>query len=367
MKIAYEASAIQGNRTGVEYYCLRLFEALRALDGVEVIALSDHPIPEIPDAIVQRSKMPRVLWWRFALPDVLRKMGASSFHAPITPLPLGMRIPAVTTVHGVAWLVLPECYSAWERTIHRLWLRAACRRAAALVCVSETTRRDVLTHFPQAAAKARTIHNGAVAAPLVPTDEGTRRLALEKFRITSRFVLAAGRIERQKNPVRVLRAFARETEAPDLGDVCLVFAGAPGNAMSDAVAAARELGVANRVVFCSYVKDELSALYQAAEMLIYASLYEGFGHAPFEAISLGTPVVASDIPGIREVLGSGGELVDPLDTDAIANAMRRVLRDPAFRTQLLERGRERLKQFSWHTTAESVASLHRELVESTTR
>jgi glycosyltransferase involved in cell wall biosynthesis len=191
--------------------------------------------------------------------------------------------------------------------------------------------------------------------------EETVRRVRERFRIPSRFVLVVGRVERRKNPVHVLRSFARATAAPGLSDVSLVFAGAYGNAAEEVRAAARGLGVEDRLVFCGYVSEELAALYQAAELLVYASLYEGFGHPPFEAISLGTPVVASGIPVLREVLDSGGLLVPPCDENALADAIRRVLRHPDFRSELLARGRERLAEFSWSNAAERIAALHWEL------
>jgi glycosyltransferase involved in cell wall biosynthesis len=359
MRIGFDASVVRGNRTGVEYYSLRLLEALLEVEGVEVVAFSDHEIPEIPDTVVRTSRLPLVLWRQLVLPNLVKQSGCTSVHSPVTALALRLRVPVVATVHDLTWKVLPECYSPRVKFVQGFWLRRACSRAARVVCVSDTTRLDLVAHLPAAERKAVTVHSGAVAAGLSAVDEQAVGHATGKFGIASRFVLVVGRLERRKNPVHILRAFAKATEPADLADVSLVFAGAPDNAADETEAAAHELGIAKRVVLCSYVKDDLAALYQAADVFVYASLYEGFGHPPFEAISLGTPIIASNIPVIREVLGDGGELVPPTDVDALAAAMRRVLTDRAFAADLLRRGRARLRHFSWRATAEAIAELHR--------
>jgi glycosyltransferase involved in cell wall biosynthesis len=361
MKIAFDASAVRGFRTGVEHYALRMIEALRRTEGVEVLAFSDRPVPEDPGVRVHRSRLPLALWRQLVLPDLIVRSGCASLHSPITALPLGAGVPAVATVHDLAWKIEPDCYGLRERLVQRFWLNRAAARASRLVCVSEATRSDLIAALPAAAAKAVTVPSGAVAAKLVPPDEAAVERALRKFGLSSRFVLAVGRVERRKNPVHILRAFAKAAAGPDLADVALVFAGAPGNALGEARAEARALGLGPRAVFCSHVGEDLAALYQAAELLVYASRHEGFGHPPFEAISLGTPVVAADLRATRETLGDGGELVPPGDVEALAGAIRRVLSDPALAGQLLARGRARLERFSWETAAGRIAELHREL------
>ncbi|MFW6159055.1 MAG: glycosyltransferase family 4 protein, partial [Planctomycetota bacterium] len=345
-------------------YTVRLLEALRELDDVEVVAFSDLAVAELADVVVRRSRLPLFLWRQVVLPGLVREAGCTSFHSTVTAMSLRLAVPVVATIHDLSWRVVPECYSWRDRLRQWFWFRRASRGADRLVAVSEATRAAVVTRDPGLADRTAVVRSGAIAARLPPPDPAERRAALGRFGIGGRFVLAVGRVERRKNPVSVIRAFASATERRDLSDVQLVFAGPAGNAQAEAAETARRLGIAGRVVFCSYVGDELAQLYDAAELLVYASLDEGFGHPPFEALSLGTPVVASDIPVIREVLDGGGELV-PLDRPgALADAIRRVLSDSAFRADLLARGRKRLGAFSWRATAEGIAQLHRRLAEA---
>jgi glycosyltransferase involved in cell wall biosynthesis len=361
MKFAFDASAVRGFRTGVEHYALRMIEALRLAGGVEVLAFSDRPVPEDPGVRVHRSRLPLVLWRQLILPELMVRSGCASLHSPVTAVPLAANVPVVATVHDLAWKVAPDCYGLRERLVQRFWLNRAAARAARLVCVSEATRSELVKHLPAAAAKAVAVPSGAVAAKLAPPDDAAVGRALGRFGLKSRFVLAVGRVERRKDPVGIIRAFARAAAAPELADVVLVFAGAPGNAQGAARAEVRAQGLGARVVFCAHVGEDLAALYREAELLVYASRHEGFGHPPFEAISLGTPVVAADLPATRETLGDGGELVPPGDAEALAGAIRRVLADPALAGRLLERGRARLERFSWATAAARLAELHREL------
>jgi glycosyltransferase involved in cell wall biosynthesis len=361
MKLGYDASPVRGHRTGVEHYTVRLLEALRALDDVEVVAFSDHELSDCPDVVVRPSRLPLSLWRQFVLPRLVREAGCTSFHSPVTALSVRLRVPVTAMLHDFSWQVVSHCYpiKAWLK--QWVWFRVAARRAAYLIAVSETTRRDAVERYPHLADRIVAVHSGPVAAHLPSADEAKQREMRKRFGLAGRFVLAVGRVERRKNPAFVVRSFAQCVAGGHFDDVQLLFAGPPGNEYEAALSTARELSITDRVVFCDHLGGELAQLYAAAEALVYMSLDEGFGHPPFEAISLGTPVIASDVPAIREVLGDGGLLVSLDEPDALVMAMRRVLSEPGLRAELLARGRERLQQFSWQATAEAVVALHRGL------
>ncbi|MFO7899722.1 MAG: glycosyltransferase family 1 protein, partial [Planctomycetota bacterium] len=311
IRIGYDASPVRGARTGVEHYTVRLLEALREVDGVEVVAFSDHVAPELSAVTVRPSPLPLFLWRQLVLPGLVQEVGCTSFHSTVTAMSLRLGVPVTVMLHDFSWQVVADCYPATARLKQWIWFRLAARRAERFVAVSEATRRDVIERYPRLADRVVAIRSGPVAARLPEPDAAVQAELRERFGIPGRFVLAVGRVEKRKNPVTVIRAFGAATSAADLSDVQLVFAGPAGNAQADAAETARRLGVAGRVVFCSYVGDELAQLYDAAELLVYASLDEGFGHPPFEAISFGTPVVASDVPAVREVLDGGRDELPP--------------------------------------------------------
>ncbi len=372
IRIAFDASVVRGHRTGVENYALRLLEALRAVPGgPEVIPFSNQSIEGVPGVAVHPSRLPLPLWRQLVLPGLVRRAGATSLHSPVTAIPLRLSVPAIATVHDLGYLVVPDCYSAKERMLQRLWLRLARARAAAIVCVSETTRSAIIAHFPKVSGKLCTIHNGAIALP-APLGGAIHKNeippSLDACGLRTPFVLCAGRIERRKNPVRTLTAFLAATAAaPELQNHMLVFAGKMGNAAKEISAAvARHPETAGRVLFPGYIDEtELFQLYAASEALLYLSLDEGFGHPPLEALALGTPVVASDIPVLREVLGEAAEFAPPEQVPAMTAAIRNALTNPARRAAILASGRERLAQLTWQAAAEQIIALHAGLQIST--
>jgi glycosyltransferase involved in cell wall biosynthesis len=362
MKIGFDASVLRGRFTGVEYYTLRLLEALRAADA-EVVAFSDRPVPQAADVHVIGPRLPLPLWRQVVLPRAVQAAGLQSFHSPVTAIPLRLPVPTVATVYDLGYIRWPGCYGPLARRAQRFWLGRAVRRAAGIVCISDATRQAVTALYPEAAARLHTVHNGAVALPPAPAlPESRRRASIERLGVPTPFALVAGRIEKRKNPVTTLHAFLAATAAPPWDTTTLVFAGAPGNAYAELTEALRVTGCAARVRLCQYLQPgDLACLYDAAEILLYFSLDEGFGHPPLEALSVGTPVAAADIPVLREVLADAAEFAPPEDVPAMAAAIRRVLDSPERRNALLLAGARRVQLFTWEKTAAAVAALHAEL------
>src|SRR5207244_4567260 len=106
-------------------------------------------------------------------------------------------------------------------------------------------------------------------------------------------------------------------------------------------------------------EDDLVALYNAADVFVYPSLYEGFGLPPLEAMACGTPVVTSTAASLPEVVGDAALKVDPLDVEAVAMAIATIVRDPSLQSRLSAQGVQRAATFSWEATAGSVAGVYR--------
>lgn len=364
MKIAFDASPIRGRRTGVEYYALRLLEALRAAAGPEnVCAIAPGPVAGVADVTVATPALPLPLWRQWVLPRALRRAGATSLHVPVTALPLGLRLPVVATVHDLAYLLCPDVYAWRARLTQRFWLVQALRRAAAVVCVSDATRGHLVARHPGAVARIRTIHSGAVALP-PPAATPALGPLLSGLEVRTPFVLFVGRIEARKNPLTSVRAFLAATAVPALADHQLVLAGPPGNATPSLLRFLAGLPPAERRrirLLPHLAPDELWPLYRTARLLLYLSRDEGFGHPPMEALSVGTPVVAADIPVLREVLGDAALFAPSDDLAALAGTVREGLLDDSLRARLLAAGQARLTALTWPETAAAVCALHASL------
>ena len=140
----------------------------------------------------------------------------------------------------------------------------------------------------------------------------------------------------------------------------LVIGGAKGWFYGDVFARVEELALGGQVMFPGYIPvSELPLWYNAAELFVYPSLYEGFGLPPLEAMACGTPVVTANTSSLPEVVGQAGLTVDPLDVEGLAEAMRRALDDAALRQEMRGRGLQRASGFSWTKTAQETVQVYR--------
>jgi glycosyltransferase involved in cell wall biosynthesis len=174
------------------------------------------------------------------------------------------------------------------------------------------------------------------------------------------FVLAVGTLQPRKNYVRLIQAFAAISNLQPLtSNLHLVIAGGKGWRYDAIFAEVEKLGLRDRVLFPGFVADaDLPALYSAARVLAYPSIYEGFGLPMLEAMACGTPVVTSTASCMPEVAGDAALLVPPTDVDALAAALDRALTDEALRADLIAKGRARARQFSWAKSARQLLGIY---------
>ncbi|MFA9273073.1 MAG: glycosyltransferase family 4 protein [Baekduiaceae bacterium] len=232
--------------------------------------------------------------------------------------------------------------------IERATIRPALRRAAALPCISEATRRDLIARFPRTAPIASTIPLAADAALAAPPSLPAGHPDLHRP-----YVLAVGTLEPRKNLERLVAAWLHLPAAlREAHDLALVGPRGwdDGSILQAAPAAGAQL--LGRVS-----DDELHALYAGAACFVYPSLYEGFGLPVLEAMAAGAPVVTSNVSSIPEVAGDAALLVDPHDVPAIAGAIQRVLTEPGLAEDLRARGEAQASRFSWERTARETLAL----------
>lgn len=257
--------------------------------------------------------------------------------------PLWLRHRYVLTIHDLNHIDFPENSSLAKRLYYRFIMRPACRRAAAVLTVSEYSRQKIIAWSGVAPDQVVNVGNGVspAYAPAGPV-----------YAPGHPYLLCISNRRPHKNEERLLHAFAR-AELPSA--VQLLFSGTPTPALSTLVAT---LGITTRVRFLGRIAEaDLPALYRGAQALVFPSLHEGFGLPVVEAMACGTPVITSSVTSLPEVAGDAALLVDPLQADEIAAAMGQLLADHDLSARLREKGLRRAQQFSWDAVAQRVAAV----------
>ncbi len=275
-----------------------------------------------------------------------------------TPFFLPKSCKLVPLVTDLAVFRMPEVYDRSRVLLWRLQYQYVCRRAERFLAISEFTKSEMVQVLGIPPEKISVIPM-ACREDLAPVeDEAALAAAREKYGLSERYILFVGNNNPRKNLKRTIRAFDRMKERTGLPHK-LIIAGEQGWRF-DRADALREIKHQGDVVFTGFVPDEdMPALYSAADLFAFPTLYEGFGIPVLEAQKCGTPVVTSDRSALPEVAGDSAELVDPYDVESIRAGMTKVLSQRSAAEELIRRGFENVKRFSW----ERSAMLLRERVE----
>jgi glycosyltransferase involved in cell wall biosynthesis len=298
---------------------------------------------------------------QFAVPATLHREGAELFHSPHYVLPPLTPCRSVVTIHDCIHLRFPQYLPnrlAYAYARASMWI--AAHKAARVMTVSEASKRDILRYFRVPESRIDVIYNAIDDrfSQEPPGDEIER--VRQRYQLTAPFVLYAGNIKPHKNLERLIEAFhLMREDAADLRDVQLLIIGDEISKYANLRRAVHRHKLHKHVRFFGFVPDQtLAALYRLADVFVFPSLYEGFGLPPLEAMASGTPVITSNVSSIPEVVGDAALMIDPYDPQAIADAMHRVLTEPALRTDLRTRGLARAREFSWERSIARVRDIY---------
>ncbi len=365
LHIAVDASrTTRAQRTGTEGYARELIERVvqANLQVRWTLLFRESPGDWLAGlSHVERLVLPRPRLWTYsALAPALLRLRPDAFWEPAHVLPPTAplaRIPSLVTVHDLGYEHFPQAHPLLERLYLRLTTRFHVLAATHLVADSHATQRDLVSLYNAPPGKISVVPLGVAQERFKPVTDHARLDAVRaRYRTGGRFLLYVGTIQPRKNLIRVTRAFARL--AADFPELTLVLAGGRGWQADALQAEAEAWGITSRVVRPGFVEDDdLPALLSAAEVLLFPSLFEGFGLPVLEAMACGTPVITSTTSSLPEVAGDAAVMVEPTDEAQIEAAMRLLLTQPVLRAALRERGFAQAARFTWERGAAEIGTL----------
>jgi glycosyltransferase involved in cell wall biosynthesis len=372
--VAIDVTPLIGVRTGIGHVVAEVVDALRALDtGPELVPYTlswraRDARASVPDdtrfvPIPARILLPA--WARADVPRIDRWLQPAQVLHATNHLTPPSRLPTLVTIHDCSFVRYPELCTPEVRAMVPI-VRRAIRRGATVHATSHFVAGEIEECFgPGLAADGRLV----VVPWGVPAIGRERVMPPAVARLgDARYVLAIGTLEPRKNLAFLVAAFGLLARRDP--DLALVIAGPDGPARPDVDAAIARLpaSAASRVVLVGPVDDAgRNALLERASALAYPSIYEGYGFPVLEAMTVGVPVVAARAGAIPEVAGDAALLVEATDVEALADALGRVLTDDRLRGELIARGRDRVRMYSWADTARGLAACYRRLADSRSR
>jgi glycosyltransferase involved in cell wall biosynthesis len=367
MKIGFDAKRAYLNRSGLGNYsrtlisqlCLRFPENEYFLfhPGGEAVALNFPPAKSItvnPSSFLNRKFSS--YWRSVSQGSDIAKQGIDLFHGLSNELPLDIRksgAVSVVTVHDLIFLRYPGLYKFTDRLIYKSKFYQSCKRADAVVAISEQTKTDIIEFLGIEPAKVHVVYQGCNPLFYNSADEKTCELIRKKYGLPENYILYVGTIEERKNLLQLVKA----KHIYGIGNPLVVVGGHTPymNRVQEYIGQNKMTDV---MFLRNIQQEELPVFYQMADLFVYPSSFEGFGIPILEALNSGTPVVTGKGGCLEETGGENSLYVNPLDPEEIADAIKRILSDANLRERMTAAGKQHALNFREERTAGEMMKLY---------
>lgn len=346
-------------RVGIGEYAFELLIQFSRLnfkihDLKFVIYLKNNPLSDFPkenDNWEYRVIGPKKFWTQIGLPKdlYLHSPRPDVFFTPSHYAPRFSPIPTAISIMDLSYIKFPNLFKKSDLYQLKNWTKYSVKKASKIFTISLASKNDIIKEYKLPQNK------------VVVTYPGLREIEANKSKLSmNKYILFVGTLQPRKNIVRLVEAFSRiEDKYPELK---LLIVGKKGWFFEDIIESPKRFGVQNKVEFLDFVKDEdMPDLYKNAQCFVLPSLYEGFGLPVLEAMKNGCPVVLSNVSSLPEAGGDAALYVDPENVNDIATKIDKVLSDAKLRSEMIKKGREQVKKFSWEKTAKETLKVLEEI------
>ncbi|MCL5256483.1 MAG: glycosyltransferase family 4 protein [Chloroflexi bacterium] len=380
LRIGIDGRYIQDHFPGVGRYSYNLAEALARVapetsftlyyDPLAANSRFDLQAPKRENLTLNPVRIPvfsRANQWRWR--RILARDRIDLFHSPYYLIPPLLSCPSVVTFHDLIAKIFPEHLpSLRERALFSITCHLATRTANSIITVSQASKADLVRYLHLKPEHISVVYEAA-APNFEPIPGEKARADLQSFALPEHFALYVGINKPHKNIVTLVRAWSSLARQPESswvdGPPALVIAGHYDKRYQQARDEAERLGLGKLIVFLEDVPENLlPSLYNAADIFVFPSLYEGFGLPVLEAMACGLPVLCSDTSSLPEIAGLAAILLPPEDEKAWTDAIRVVMLDEQLRAGLRAKSLARAGEFSWDNTAQATLKVYRTVLAS---
>lgn len=362
MRIGIDVSALVKEASGIGQAIINILNVMMNEDSENDFFLFTYDEIKLPFSLKNNwqivdygGKNHKQIRYFTALPHILKEMKIEVFFGTRHYLPpFNHKIRYVALVHDLIPLRMPELFTKQHLLRFKIFT-AICRfQADSYLTVSNATKADVIRYMKIPAEKIEVSPLGASSRFSPERDEKAISEVMERFGIRDKYLLCLSTVEPRKNMLRTIKAYEKCILEKNL-PYKLVIVGGKGWNNGEIYDYVNEKNLQNDVIFTGYVSNEdVRNIYANASLFIYASLCEGFGLPPLEAMQSGIPVITSNNSSLPEVAGDACILVDPYNIDEICDAIMKILGSEELQKEMREKGIEQAKKFSWETCGKKV-------------
>lgn len=370
MRIGFDAKRVFFNRSGLGVYSRSTVGLLaRYAPENSYTLFSPRPgnptgfdVPQGVGVVYPQglyAKLPS-LWRSFGMAGSIRRSDIGIYHGLSHELPADIGragVRSVVTMHDIIFVHHPELYKPADRLIYRMKYRRSCRLADRIIAISRQTEADLVGEWDVDPAKIDVVYQGCDPQFAVEVTAEKRGEVRMKYGLPEQYVLSVGSIEERKNLMLTVRAMAESGL-----DICLVACGKHTPYADRIMEYAAAHDIAHRILMLHDVGfGDLPAIYQMADAMVYASLFEGFGIPILEALNSRIPVITSAGGVFPETGGNACLYINPFSAEEMADSLRRVLGDTALRGEMISKGLAHAAKFTEPLIAEALMKVYSSL------
>ncbi|MEG2291569.1 MAG: glycosyltransferase family 1 protein [Clostridium sp.] len=371
MNIGIDMRAAKWYRgTGIGTYTYQLINAMNNIDSINKYTLfNDDDTLNINfnqnfEISYLKSNSSNIFWNNVNHPTVLKDKDLNIYHVPQNGigLPICHSHPFVITLHDTIPLHMPETVGETYLNIFNTQMESIINRCDGIITVSEFSKEDISKDFNFPKDKIHVTHLASedIYKPINKTL--CRNILKQHYSIPANYILYVGGFSPRKNISGLIEAFSKiHTKLPS--DMKLIIAGSKGLSYPIYKSLSERLGMTDKIIFPGFISMEhMPYLYNSASLLVYPSFYEGFGLPPLEAMACGTPVVASNVTSLPEVLGDSALLCSPYSTNELMESILSALLDNTIRESLIKKGFDKCNSLTWEKTAAETLKIYDSII-----